>query len=70
VKPPVERDAALLRWSEAPHAREIHPREEHMLPLMVVAGAAGEDLGEIGFTGTFGGAWISAMHFGPRPAAV
>ena len=64
VKPPAERDAALLRWSEAPYAREIHPREEHVLPLMVVAGAAGEDRGAVGYSGTFGGARISAMHFG------
>jgi aromatic ring-opening dioxygenase catalytic subunit (LigB family) len=64
VKPPAERDAALLRWSEAPYAREIHPREEHVLPLMVVAGAAGEDRGEVGYSGTFGGARISAVHFG------
>ena len=34
------REAALLRWEEAPAARHAHPREEHLLPLMVAAGAA------------------------------
>ena len=27
-------------------AREAHPREDHLLPLLVVAGAAGADSGE------------------------
>ena len=34
--------AKLMDWSEAPHARICHPREEHLLPLLVIAGAAGE----------------------------
>lgn len=29
----------LLSWQNAPHARFCHPREEHLLPLMVCAGA-------------------------------
>lgn len=41
--PAVERDAALADWERAPHARSVHPREEHLLPLMVAAGAAGRD---------------------------
>ena len=54
----------LLAWSSAPRAREAHPREEHLLPLMVIAGAAGSDAGRVGFTGTFGGMRISALHYG------
>jgi aromatic ring-opening dioxygenase catalytic subunit (LigB family) len=34
------RNLALSRWQEAPHARLCHPRPEHLLPLMVAAGAA------------------------------
>lgn len=59
-----ERDAALARWEQAPGARAAHPREEHLLPLMVVAGAAGDDRGELAFGGTVMGARVSAVHFG------
>ena len=31
---------ALLNWAQAPSARYCHPREEHLLPLMVCAGLA------------------------------
>jgi aromatic ring-opening dioxygenase catalytic subunit (LigB family) len=41
-----EERAALLRgWAEAPAGRFSHPREEHLLPLMVAAGAS-ENAGE------------------------
>ncbi len=38
---PEARKEALIRWEQAPGARHCHPREEHLLPLMVCAGAAG-----------------------------
>jgi aromatic ring-opening dioxygenase catalytic subunit (LigB family) len=38
--PAAGRDEALAAWSSAPAARICHPREEHLLPLMVAAGAA------------------------------
>jgi aromatic ring-opening dioxygenase catalytic subunit (LigB family) len=59
-----ERDARLTTWSQAPAARQAHPREEHLLPLMVVAGAAGADRGTRGFDGTIRDLRISAYHFG------
>jgi aromatic ring-opening dioxygenase catalytic subunit (LigB family) len=34
------REDALRRWGEAPLARQAHPREEHLAPLFVAAGAA------------------------------
>jgi aromatic ring-opening dioxygenase catalytic subunit (LigB family) len=61
---PAERNRKLSEWSSAPAARAAHPREEHLLPLMVAAGAAGQDLGTIGFSERFMGARISAVHFG------
>jgi aromatic ring-opening dioxygenase catalytic subunit (LigB family) len=61
---PPTRASRLERWTEAPVAREAHPREEHLLPLMVVAGAAGEDRGRIAFDGTFMGIRLSAFHYG------
>jgi len=33
----------LAAWDAAPAARQAHPREEHLLPLMVVVGAAEND---------------------------
>jgi aromatic ring-opening dioxygenase catalytic subunit (LigB family) len=36
----------LVDWAKAPSARQAHPREDHLLPLMVVAGAAGADPGQ------------------------
>jgi aromatic ring-opening dioxygenase catalytic subunit (LigB family) len=35
-----ERAARLTQWQQAPHARFSHPRPEHLLPLMVAAGAS------------------------------
>ncbi|MFT3915558.1 MAG: class III extradiol ring-cleavage dioxygenase [Anaeromyxobacteraceae bacterium] len=61
---PAARDAALVRWEEAPAARLCHPREEHLLPLMVVAGAAGADRGRVAWRGTIADLELSAYHFG------
>jgi 4,5-DOPA dioxygenase extradiol len=36
-----QREAALLRWEDAPSARYCHPREEHLLPMHVCAAAGG-----------------------------
>jgi aromatic ring-opening dioxygenase catalytic subunit (LigB family) len=62
--PAVERDARLERWSEAPAARACHPREEHLLPLMVIAGAAGADLGRVAYNARVMGVQVSAVQFG------
>jgi aromatic ring-opening dioxygenase catalytic subunit (LigB family) len=57
------RDAMLERWEEAPHARYSHPREEHLLPLMVIAGAAGADAGIVTWSGDFMGSRQTGYHF-------
>ncbi len=40
------RSRLLVDWEQAPGARQAHPREDHLVPLMVVAGAAGVDRGQ------------------------
>jgi aromatic ring-opening dioxygenase catalytic subunit (LigB family) len=61
---PEQRDRQLAQWARAPAARLAHPREEHLLPLMVVAGAAGSDRGTRAYSGKVFGTRISAYHFG------
>lgn len=59
-----QRAAALVDWEHAPAARAAHPREEHLLPLMVVTGAATGSVVRRAYSGTFARARISAFHFG------
>jgi aromatic ring-opening dioxygenase catalytic subunit (LigB family) len=54
----------LRHWAHAPGARLAHPREEHLLPLMVAAGAAGSDSGTRVFHDRLGGSDISGYRFG------
>ncbi|MEN9798333.1 MAG: putative cytoplasmic protein [Pseudomonadota bacterium] len=61
---PGKRDEALREWTSAPKARRAHPREEHLVPLHVVAGAAGEDRGVLSWSGTNLGHRLSGFHFG------
>jgi aromatic ring-opening dioxygenase catalytic subunit (LigB family) len=61
---PRERERRLSAWTQAPSARESHPREEHLLPLMVMAGAAPDDPGERVFQDELMGAVVSAFRFG------
>ena len=62
--PAGDRDAMLERWASAPSARASHPREEHLLPLHVVAGAAGADRGRLAYRGVLMGAAFSGYDFG------
>lgn len=62
--PRAERERKLAAWDDAPAARRSHPRHEHLLPLTVIAGAAGDDAASIPFNGTVFGKRISAVLFG------
>jgi aromatic ring-opening dioxygenase catalytic subunit (LigB family) len=62
--PAAERAERLTHWTHAPFARFVHPREEHLLPLMVITGAAGDDPGVTTFAGRMLGVKISGYHFG------
>ena len=63
---PAEREARLGQWTQAPHARLCHPprAEEHLLPLMVAAGAAAESEGHKVFSQRILETTISAFRFG------
>jgi aromatic ring-opening dioxygenase catalytic subunit (LigB family) len=54
----------LCRWATAPAARNAHPREEHLLPLMVAAGAGSDAPGRRIFSDSVMKATISAFQFG------
>tara|TARA_R110002096_G_scaffold194592_3_gene376883 strand:+ start:3379 stop:4188 length:810 start_codon:yes stop_codon:yes gene_type:complete len=61
---PSERNQRLSRWQAAPSALACHPREEHLLPLMVIAGSAHDEVGKNVFTDKVMGATVSAYQFG------
>ncbi len=61
--PTPARDTLLTNWREAPFAAYAHPREEHLIPLMVAAGAGGEAAGKRIFSDEPMGARISAYRF-------
>jgi aromatic ring-opening dioxygenase catalytic subunit (LigB family) len=58
------RDEKLIEWKSAPGGRESHPRAEHLLPLMVAAGAADGDAGVRTFGESIAGNAISGFQFG------
>ena len=64
--PPQERSAQLMQWEQAPAARMAHPREEHLLPLMVVLGAAESEAAQMPYheDAFMGGLAVSSFRFG------
>lgn len=62
--PGAERNALLAKWRSAPFASYAHPREEHLIPLMVASGAGGDAPGQRVFTDEPMGAQVSAYRFG------
>lgn len=64
IADPAGRDAAIRGWETAPHAREAHPREEHLAPLFVAAGAADGEPGRVAFRDTVMDVAISGFAFG------
>ncbi len=58
------RNQKLLNWEQSPAARLAHPQEDHLLPLMMVAGAAGNDSGEVALVDTVFNVDMSSYKFG------
>jgi aromatic ring-opening dioxygenase catalytic subunit (LigB family) len=67
---PAERSVALRHWSEAPYARLAHPREDHLVPLMVAVGAAENEAGACVYheDDFFGSLAVSSFRFGEAAA--
>ncbi len=70
--PPDERAERLLGWKHAPFARAAHPREDHLIPLMVAVGAAQDEPGAVTYHqgDFFGGLTASSFRFGNPLAAI
>jgi aromatic ring-opening dioxygenase catalytic subunit (LigB family) len=64
-----ERDEKLLHWERAPRARNAHPCEDHLMPLLVAAGAAGSDVGEVLFAERVMKIPMTSYIFGYEPLA-
>lgn len=58
------REDALNNWANAPFARVAHPREEHLAPLFVAAGAAEGEPGKRIFSDIAMDVRLSAFAFG------
>lgn len=64
VTDPARRDERLVDWRDAPSAIACHPEPEHLLPLHVVAGAAGADVGRRVYEDRIMGKAVSGFRFG------
>lgn len=53
----------LREWAYAPAGRTSHPREEHLLPLMVASGARGDAPGVRLWNGSVGDTTVTAWAF-------
>jgi len=61
---PARRADRVARWSELPYAKFAHPREEHLLPLMVALGAGGDDAAVCDYRDHVLGWAVSGYRFG------
>lgn len=63
---PAKRDAMLEGWEQAPYARHCHPPggEEHLIPLLVAAGAGAGSVGRKAYSERIMETTLSAFRFG------
>ena len=60
------RRQSMMHWDQAPAARQAHPREDHLVPLMAALGAAQQERGVTVYheDNLFGGVTASSFRFG------
>lgn len=65
-----ERTRRLEHWEQAPFARAAHPREDHLIPLMIAVGAAEDEPGACIYhqSDLLGYSTASSFRFGAPPA--
>jgi len=65
-------DALFAYRSQAPHAVEMHPTDEHLLPWYVAAGVGGREAEPVRIhdSATMGSLGMDAYAFGPAAAAL
>jgi aromatic ring-opening dioxygenase catalytic subunit (LigB family) len=61
---PAVRAAKLEQWRDAPGARACHPTPEHLLPLLVAAGVAGDSAARRTYHDRLMGKAVSGFQFG------
>ncbi|KAI6089644.1 LigB-domain-containing protein [Hypoxylon rubiginosum] len=64
---PSERQARMREVTKRPDARQAHPRFDHLMPVYVAAGAAGEDVGKQTWTLHEGCMGWAQYRFGELP---
>lgn len=57
------RRAALEGWQDAPFAAQVHPRPDHLMPLMTASAAGSDHPGRRIWTGLVNSATVSAWAF-------
>ncbi|MGH8667365.1 MAG: DODA-type extradiol aromatic ring-opening family dioxygenase [Burkholderiales bacterium] len=67
---PQTRRERLISWQRAPAARVAHPHEDHLIPLMMAAGAAESETAHRIYheDAFFGGVAVSSYRFGAEVA--
>ena len=68
---PQQRTEKLIEWEKAPLARAAHPREDHLIPLMVAVGASENEPAATTYhqSDLMGGITASSFRFGDLPTS-
>ncbi|KAI0883803.1 LigB-domain-containing protein [Annulohypoxylon maeteangense] len=67
--PPSERQTRMSQVAKRPDAKQAHPRFDHLMPLYVAAGVAGDDAGKRTWTLHEGSMGWGQYRFGKVPAS-
>lgn len=60
---PDDRIHRLLDWEQAPSARLAHPREEHLIPVLIAVGAAEHEVGSVHYHEDAHAGWMASSSY-------